>query len=133
MTGPAGAGKTEVIKGLERVLADEDLGTLLLTAFTGSAVVTLETLLTLNCWGITAPTTCSPPLASCISLARTSRTMAPTSSSLTRRPSSEAARTRTGCAHATHAARATETPRSRRTAPASAQTRGVTQITRTSD
>ena len=58
MSGAAGTGKTEVIKALERVLSDQNLGTLLLTAYTGSAVVTLEnavTLLTLNSWGIDIP------------------------------------------------------------------------------
>jgi hypothetical protein len=56
--GAAGTGKTEVIKALERVLKNQNLGTLLLTAFTGSAVVSLEnavTLLHLNGWGIDLP------------------------------------------------------------------------------
>ena len=55
MNGPAGAGKTEVIKALERVLATMGLGSLALSAYTGSAVMQLEnatTLLTMLSLGI---------------------------------------------------------------------------------
>ena len=54
MDGPAGAGKTEVVKALERVLTSLSVGTRVLTAYTGVAAiqlgnaVTLMTLLKLN-------------------------------------------------------------------------------------
>ena len=47
MVGPAGAGKTEVIKALHKVMAEEQMGTLLLTAYQGSAVVQLENAVTM--------------------------------------------------------------------------------------
>ena len=47
MVGPAGAGKTEVIKALHTVMEEEQMGTLLLTAYQGSAVVQLENAVTM--------------------------------------------------------------------------------------
>ena len=58
LIGPAGAGKTEVIKALHEAMAEEQMGTLGLTAYQGSAVVQLEdavTLLTMLGFGIEVP------------------------------------------------------------------------------
>ena len=55
MHGPAGAGKTEVIKVLEQVLTSLGIGSLALSAYTGAAVMQLEnatTLLTMLSLGI---------------------------------------------------------------------------------
>ena len=58
LSGAAGTGKTEVIKVLNNVLRDRNIGTLALSAYTGAAVVQLEdavTLLTLLDLGIKHP------------------------------------------------------------------------------
>ena len=59
LNGPAGAGKTEVVKLLHSTLSDMHIGTLVLTAFQGSAVVQLKdavTTLTLFRFGRDAST-----------------------------------------------------------------------------
>ena len=47
MSGPAGSGKTEVIKATDQVMQEQHFGTMVLSAFTGSAVVSLENATTL--------------------------------------------------------------------------------------